>query len=180
MRSTDNLQLNDPEVFGQFYETAHLAVFRYIYALHGGPRQEVEDLTTETFIKAWNARKRFKGPQRGAVSWVMLIARRLVIDSFRRQKVRGYQIDIEASELLSSEPLPEEHTAQQEQMTTLMNLLGELPVEKRELLILRYVLGWRVKDIGAHLGLQENTVSVQIKRSLEKLRQDWPLGEDED
>ena len=180
MRSTDKLQLNNPEVFGQFYEAAHLAVFRYIYALHGGPRQEVEDLTAETFIKAWKARRRFKGPQKAAISWVMLIARRLVIDSFRRQKVRGYQIDIEASEFLSAEPLPEDHTAQNEQMTTLMNLLGTLPVEKRELLILRYVLGWRVKDIGEHLDIQENTVSVQIKRSLQKLRQDWPMSELED
>jgi RNA polymerase sigma-70 factor, ECF subfamily len=180
MRSTENLQLNNPEVFGQFYEAAHLAVFRYIYALHGGPRQEVEDLTAETFIKAWKARRRFKGPQKAAISWVMLIARRLVIDSFRRQKVRGYQIDIEASELLSAEPLPEEHTTQQEQMTTLMNLLGTLPVEKRELMILRYVLGWRVKDIGAHLGLHENTASVQIKRTLQKLRQDWPVSNFED
>ena len=180
MRASKNIQLNEPQVFGQFYEEAHLAVFRYIYALHGGPRQEIEDLTAETFVKAWKARRKFNGPKKAAISWVMLIARRLVIDSYRRQRVRGYQLDIEEINYLSKEPLPEEQATQKEQLTTLMNLLGTLSVEKREILILRYILGWRVTEIGSHLNIQENTVSVQIKRTLMKLRQDWLASDLED
>jgi DNA-directed RNA polymerase specialized sigma24 family protein len=47
-------------------------------------------------------------------------------------------------------------------------------VEQREILVLRYVLGWPVKRIGEYLGILENTVSVSIRRSLQRLRDRWP------
>ena len=59
-------------------------------------------------------------------------------------------------------------------MQVLVTLLQALPRPEREMLVLRYVLGWRVKRIAAHLSLAENTVSVKIRRALEKLRNGWP------
>jgi DNA-directed RNA polymerase specialized sigma24 family protein len=35
-------------------------VYRLIYALHGGPAEDVEDLAAETFERAWRGRKRFR------------------------------------------------------------------------------------------------------------------------
>jgi DNA-directed RNA polymerase specialized sigma24 family protein len=42
------------------------------------------------------------------------------------------------------------------------------------LLILRYILGWQVKQIAAHLGMVENTASVYLHRAIEQIRRDWP------
>jgi RNA polymerase sigma-70 factor (ECF subfamily) len=164
----------DSEAFSQLYEMAHLTVFRYVYSLHGGPQEEVEDLTADTFWRAWKARKRFNGNQKAAVSWLLKIARRLVIDSFRRQNSRGYTTSLDKVDITDEGDWPEDKVHQNEQIAILIQLLQELPVEQREILILRYILGWRVKDIGAHLEIAENTISVTIRRTLEKLRNQWP------
>jgi DNA-directed RNA polymerase specialized sigma24 family protein len=36
------------------------------------------------------------------------------------------------------------------------------------------MLGWPVKRIGEHLGLLENTVSVTLRRTLQRMRERWP------
>ncbi|MBW8010087.1 MAG: hypothetical protein FVQ83_02440 [Chloroflexi bacterium] len=41
------------------------------------------------------------------------------------------------------------------------------------MIILRYILEWKVKDIGLHLDIAENTVSVIIRRARKKLRAHW-------
>ena len=168
---------NNPQDFSLLYEHAHLIVFRYIYSLRGGPKEIVEDLTAETFWRAWRRRKSFQGDQKAAVGWLLKIARRLVIDEYRRQKVRGFSEDIEEFILPDNGKSPEEQAANQEQLATLMDMLSQLPVQQREMLTLRYILGWRVKDIGAHMEIAENTVSVTIKRTLDKLRANWPVDE---
>ena len=40
------------EAFTALYERTHLILFRYIYALHGEPQEDVEDVWLETFLKA--------------------------------------------------------------------------------------------------------------------------------
>ena len=65
------------EAFVRLYDRAHLMVFRYIYGMYGGPMQDVEDLTAETFLRAWGARDRFTGDEEAAIGWLFQIARRL-------------------------------------------------------------------------------------------------------
>ena len=51
--------------------------------------------------------------------------------------------------------------------------MADLPDEQREIIILRYLLGWRVNDIASHLGASENKISVTLHRTLSKLREKW-------
>jgi RNA polymerase sigma-70 factor (ECF subfamily) len=44
-------------------------VFRYIYGLSGGPLQEAEDLTAETYARAWKTRQSFSGNEEAALGW---------------------------------------------------------------------------------------------------------------
>lgn len=160
----------DAEAFCQLYSRAHLMIFRFIYGLTGGPQVEVEDLTAETFIRAWKSRSRFQGDEAAAIGWLLQIARNLVIDSYRRKKSHGQDLDFETFEYQAQESSPEQQLLQKEQQKALLAQLQRLPPQQREMLVLRYILGWPVKRIAAHLGILENTVSVTIKRSLERLR----------
>jgi RNA polymerase sigma-70 factor (ECF subfamily) len=170
--------LSDRETFSEFYDHVHLAVFRYIYSLHGGPREEVEDLTAETFTRAWKARRRFSGSLQAANGWLFKIARNLVIDSSRKEKSRGIPLPLEGKQLPAEKPPLEESASLNEEIAVLFNLMQELPLQHREMLTLRYILDWRVKDIGRHLDIPENTVSVTIKRALSKLENRWPHSND--
>ena len=168
------ISLQDAENFQQFYARSHLIVFRFIFGLHGGPEEDIEDLTAETFIRAWKSRRRFNGTEQAALGWLLKIARNLVIDTHRRQKSRGFSQDIEQHIIPSDDPNPEEQALTREQVKVLWSLLLTLPAQQREILVLRYMLGWRVQDIGKHLEMKENTVSVYIRRAIKRLRADWP------
>jgi RNA polymerase sigma-70 factor, ECF subfamily len=177
--------LSAAQDFAAAYERSHLPVFRYIYGLTGGPREQVEDLTADTFTRAWKARHTFNGDpgdtlNDGAViGWLLKIARRLVIDDYRRQRVRGLEEFPDLGELPDPDARPEQAALAREQYQTLWRLLQALPDEPREILILRYLLNWRVNQIADYLGKPENTVSVTIRRTLARLQQAWPQSEEE-
>ena len=59
--------------------------------MHGGPREEVEDLTSETFTRAWKSRNKFTGDDHDALCWLFTIARNLVIDVHRRTKSSSHR-----------------------------------------------------------------------------------------
>ena len=174
----EHISLRDAESFQQLYASNHLILFRFIFGLYGGPSEEVEDLTAEVFVRAWKSRRRFRGSQQAALGWLLKIARNLVIDAHRRQKTRGFPQDIEQHHIPADELGPEEQLQIQEQVNTLWSLLHTLPDQQREILVLRYILGWRVQDIGHHLEMKENTVSVYIRRAIQSLRHDWPSESD--
>ena len=58
----------------------------------------------------------------------------------------------------------------EEQLQAVLAAIQGLPFPQRDILTLRYVLGWQIKTIAAHLGLAENTVSVDLRRALAKLQ----------
>ena len=155
-----------PAVFSQLYERTRLPVFRYIYGLTGGPQDDVENLTAETFISAWKARQFFDGDADAAVGWLIRIAKRLVIDDYHRRMVR-------MTHSLPADPSPESNTIEAEQRRILHALLAEMPDEQREILTLRYMLGWRIGDIVNYLGITENNISVILHSTLAKLHKQW-------
>ena len=163
------------EHFRQLYERAHLSIYRYIYSLHGGPAEEVEDLAAETFERAWKGRKRFRGDEDAATGWLITIARNLVVDAQRkrRQRTPPGAID-DLAHAAPAELVVEGHVLQDEQQQALLAALRTLPVQEREMVILRYMLDWPVKRIAAHYEMLENTASVKIRRALEHLRRHLP------
>jgi RNA polymerase sigma-70 factor, ECF subfamily len=168
-RRHNNSPITTPSSFRDLYERNRLPVFRYIYALTGGPQDDVEDLTAETFLRAWKARHRFDGNIDTAVGWLILIAKRLVIDAYRRALPSTRNLLADPPD----ESAPEQIAIANEQMRFLLTLLADLPDEQREIIILRYILGWRVKDIANHINATESNVSVTIHRTLSRLREKW-------
>ena len=165
-------RVQTPEAFTALYERTHLIIFRYIYALHGEPQEDVEDLWLETFLKAWRSRDSFSGNDEAALGWLLHIARNLVIDRHRR-KQRNPIIALSDAETIPAPHMdtPESRVLAKEQAQALSKMLEVLPSQQREVVILRYVVGWRVKEIAIHLHRPENTVSVILRRAIARLSQ---------
>jgi RNA polymerase sigma-70 factor (ECF subfamily) len=178
--------LQEAEAFSLLYQSTYLAVFRFIYGLLNGPQEEVEDLTGETFMRAWRTRHRFQGDHQAALSWLFRIARNLVIDQYRRDRSHpqvscaGADLDLmlcaNAAEIQSGVKAQgvEDQVSLGEQLGILMDLLQSLPTDQRELIVLRYIVDWPVKQIAQHLEMKENTVSVYLRRILKQLKTQWP------
>jgi RNA polymerase sigma-70 factor (ECF subfamily) len=171
--------LQDPETFSNLYARTQIIIFRFIYGMYGGPIEEVEDLTCDTFIRAWKGRSRFFGDDHDALCWLFTIARRLVIDAHRRRKAHPESTIIGLDDAnidavyISNQVTPEEQATNREQLKHLWHILQNLSDEKREMLVLRYLLGWRVTEIAEYLHKEENTISVNIRRCLVQIRHNW-------
>jgi RNA polymerase sigma-70 factor (ECF subfamily) len=179
--SEKNAPLASADAFERVYRKSCLSVYRYIFAFTGGARELTEDLTAETFLRAWKNRFSFTGRLDGAEGWLIRIARNLTVDSHRRDKGR---VDSQADPLEDEMdvsvtfPNPEAQVMLSEQQGIVLVLLAELPQEQREILILRYLLNWKIKQIAGYMDFPENTVSVYIHRALERLRQTWPADKE--
>src|SRR5262245_6904578 len=75
----------DPAAFGELYA-------RHIAAVHEWFTRRVPaaaaDLTAETFAQAWLGRRRFRDRRQGtALPWLYGIARNVLLDSLRRDRI---------------------------------------------------------------------------------------------
>jgi RNA polymerase sigma-70 factor, ECF subfamily len=165
-RSFSLLQAED---FSRFYAQAHLSVFRYGMALCGGDAGEAEEITAEAFLRAWEKRALFSGSESAALGWVITIARNLLINRRRRTSDRPAEILLD-----EAVPAPERSIEalliDADQLERVLAAIQALPFPQGDILTLRYVLGWQVKAIAAHLGMAENTVSVNLRRALAKVQ----------
>jgi RNA polymerase sigma-70 factor (ECF subfamily) len=173
LRKANERSIPNAEAFTRLYERTYLIVFRYVYGLSGGPVQEVEDLTAETYERAWKRRGRFQGDEQAALGWLLRIARNLAIDLSRRRKVRDVDESLQIELLVDPNVLPEINVIARQQIEILWRLLGTLPEDVREMIVLRYMLGWQVKEVGRYLKMHENNVSVTIRRALKSLQSEW-------
>jgi RNA polymerase sigma-70 factor, ECF subfamily len=80
------------QVFDELYAAHYQQVFRRVYRLLGGPREEVEDLTQQTFLKAWRALPTLS--HTGFLPWLYCIANRLALDCLRQRALRHQQVSI--------------------------------------------------------------------------------------
>ncbi len=170
--------LESPNAFTRLYEQTYLTVFRYVYGLAAGSRQEAEDLTSETYTRAWKQRHRFHGDEQAALGWLLRIARNLAIDLSRRRKGRDVDETTDVELLLDPNLAPEVDVISREQIGILWQMLGTLSSDLREMIVLRYLLGWQVRQIANYLDLNENTISVTIRRTLKNLQRDWPQAQE--
>ena len=168
--------LQDADHFARVYEETHLSIYRYIYGLTGGPSTQAEDLTAETYLRAWKNRLSYHGRPADAIGWLIRLARNLVIDEYRKTTSRPAIHDRPPDEDLPEAEYrsPETQALLNEQQEIMLALLQTLPAEAREMLVLRYLLDWQINRIAHHLEMQPNTVSVSIRRALEKVKQAWP------
>ncbi len=164
----------EANAFAYLYESTHVTVAKYIYGISGHTQAEVEDLTAETYERAWKSRRRFTGTEEAALGWLLTIARRLVIDKYRRKERHGTPSTLNEQLLMGQDDTPEQQAIIREQRQILWQLLNELPSQSREIVVLRYLVGWQVQKIAGHLNLSPNHVSTIIRRSLAKLRSSWP------
>ena len=163
--------------FSQLYDETHRSLYRYVYGLSGSTTQDAEDITAQTYLKAWDHRKQFSGTPEQVKGWLFTIAKRIVIDRYRKQQIRPQSVHIDEAFLVSSDASPEEKAVIAEQIQTLWILLQDLSTENREMIVLRYMVGWPVKDIAAHMDMNPNTVSVRLSRVLEQLKGTWKQHE---
>lgn len=167
------IEIQNAREFSSFYEQTHLNVFRYVMTLSSGDQIESEDITADAYLRAWSNRESFVGNEDEALRWVITIARNVLIDRrrFNKHDLIPVELDDSLEDTLSGDDANiEEVLIGKENIQNVLNAIYQLPFRQREILTLRYMLGWRVQVIAAHLKLSENAVSVGLRRALKLIQ----------
>jgi len=174
----NRMNLSNISEFSHFFSTHYVQIYRYIYGLTGGSQEEAEDLTSETFSRAWSSRQSFNGNAKSALNWLFTIAKNQVVDRFRKEMSSEVPYSINDAPPLSLESTLESNTMFTDQREILWQLLQTLPEKTKEILVLRYFLEWKVIEIANYLDKKETTVSMTINRALKQLQNLWPKEDD--
>lgn len=158
---------SDVDAFAELYRRYVPLVYRYLLSLTGNP-DDAADLTQHAFIRALERLPRYQG--RGSfAAWLLQIARNAAIDAHRRRR-RLLSWDLVARQ---DEPIAE-HSVEatvdhHESLAILHALVKRLPVEKRDLLALRFGGGLTCREIALVVGKSEEAVKKQLSRTVRQL-----------
>ena len=133
-------------------------------------REEVEDLTQQTFERALRAWERFDAERATERTWLLAIARNLLIDHYRRRGSAAHEpLDESDGEdpRLESRPGPEEALGLAPELESALGSLGE---RERELIALRFGADLNGPEIAELTGLTLANVHQILSRSLRRLR----------
>jgi len=163
----------DTAAFGELYQMHLTRIYRYIF-YKVGDATEAEDLTEQTFLKAWEAMGRFREQGVPFAAWLYRLAHNVVID-FHRTQHEAVPLD----ELIDAEDrqlAPDEAAAIRLDVQALKQAIGRLTPEQQQVVILRFVQGLSHGDVAHIMGKNEGAVRAIQHRALRALHELLPGG----
>lgn len=146
----------------ELFETHYEAIYKYILYLTNN-RELSHDLLQETFYRFFL--KNYPEHER---TFLLKIARNLVYDHYRRRKILSFfQLKAEPH---ATAKLPEEVVLQNDETKKLYEAVQQIKWSYREVVILRYIEEYSVKETAAILNCTEAKVKNNTARGLKALR----------
>ncbi len=160
-----------PPDFEAWFRDYRESVYRYV-RFRVPTREVAEDVTSEVFLKALRALRRYDPRRSAPRTWLLRIARNAVTDYLRRLRRRGsLHISLDrVPDLVSGGPSQEERLLREERLRRLFNAAATLRPADQEILSLRYGAGLRNAEIAEALKITPNAVAVRIHRALARLK----------
>ncbi len=154
--------------------------YRRIYALAFqllGNADDAADATQETFVKAFEQLRTFRG-RAAFATWLYRIAVNTCRDRLRQPRPLPFSQlanddHAEFDPALLTEPNPEEELAQRERKELVWLALKQLPEEARQILVLCDMQGFSYAEVAAILGVPEGTVKSRLHRARHAFKEAW-------
>jgi len=163
-------QRNERQAFDRLYELFADRIFRYLY-YRVGDQQLAEDLTADVFVRLLEKIQTFRLGQRDQTivfsAWLYRIAHNRLVDHLRKQS-RSETEPLEAV-TLSHDETPDvavEVTLEQEE---LVDAISTLTLEQKQVVVLRFLEGYRIKEVAGIMGRSEGAIKALQHRALNAL-----------
>ncbi len=138
-----------------------------------GTRSEAEDLTQETFVRAWEKIDGFRGDA-GIRTWLYRIAINLSISFTRRLKrrrmLRGGPESLFPDLPELADPSPEVLVQDRDLAQRAHRLLQELPARQRTAVVLRVIRELPYAKIAETMGISVGGAKANVHQGIKKLR----------
>jgi RNA polymerase sigma factor (sigma-70 family) len=134
---------------------------------------EPDDLASETFIGLFTGLGAFRGDEASLRAWVFTIARRRLVDDWRRRGRRPLLAEDGADALREYSGGDVEKEALARMSTrTVHEVCARLPEDQRDVLLLRILADLTVEQVAAVLGKTAPAVKALQRRALTTLRRE--------
>jgi RNA polymerase sigma-70 factor (ECF subfamily) len=148
--------------FQDLYQSYATEVYRFAYWLTGDGF-EAEDITSETFVRAWISRSRIRTETLRA--YLFTIARNVYLEQYRKRKREVALEDVHAD----PSPGPDTLVEYQQQLREIQEFLQTLPECDRAAFILRVQHELPYAEIARVLKLSLSAAKVKVHRVRKKL-----------
>jgi RNA polymerase sigma-70 factor, ECF subfamily len=165
----------DPQAWQQLVVSQHRRIYAICYRFTGSS-SDAEDLTQDVFLKLYRNLSSFDSQKGSFQTWIITLARNLLVDHFRRTRLDRASDSMDASfdgeedgptmadRLADPSPSQEHYVAGQELKVRVQAALKQLSPELREAVILRDLEDMDYKEIALVLKIPEGTVKSRISR----------------
>ena len=126
---------------------------------------DIEDLTSDVFVKVYEKLEKFDGEKASVSTWVYTITRNTVIDFCRTNKTCE-----ELPETLVSDDGVDENFIKEESLTELCDALESLDERSRDLIIFHYYKGLTLKEIAEKMSISYSYAKLLHNNALAKLK----------
>jgi RNA polymerase sigma-70 factor, ECF subfamily len=171
-------RMGDDKALAQLIATHSRAIYNFSLRVLNDPAR-AEDVTQETFIKAWKHLAKFQ-PGKDFRTWLFAIAHNTAIDHVRKKRVLPFSFLSSHNEnsnetrfeetLPDTEATPEEQAVLREEKEMLERAVAQLPSIYRAVLFLYYNEDLTFDEVGRVLNEPINTVKSRHRRALIALR----------
>ncbi|WP_134666566.1 MULTISPECIES: sigma-70 family RNA polymerase sigma factor [unclassified Amycolatopsis] len=138
------------------------------FLAHRASPAEADDLTQETYLRAFGSLPRFAG-RSSSRTWLLSIARRVVVDRIRARSVRPRESTTADWQRAAEEQSARTRTAGFEDLIELGLLLDTLDEDRREALVLTQFLGLSYAEAAEVCGCPVGTVRSRVSRARDDL-----------
>ncbi|MCX5808079.1 MAG: sigma-70 family RNA polymerase sigma factor [Proteobacteria bacterium] len=156
----------DRQAYALLVEEYKSPIYNLAYRMTGNA-EDAEDLTQETFIRAYQYLWRYD-PRKKFFTWLYTIAVNLIKNHFKKNKKEKLSEELSASSLIDNNPSPEAKLIETQEISTyLLRLKDDL----RVLLIMKYMQELSFEEIARITGKSLSAVKMRIYRGLEKMKE---------
>jgi len=165
------------EYFSVLYERYVGRIYNYIY-YRTGNQFEAEDLTERVFYRALGRISSYRNMGVPFSAWLYRIAHNLVAN-WHRDNSRRHEVALEDfSQVLGHGEHPESTLIATMENEELIKTLRELPAERQQLIILKFVEDLSNAEIAVIMGRSEGAIKSLYHRTLLSLRKEGTQEED--
>jgi RNA polymerase sigma-70 factor (ECF subfamily) len=134
----------------------------------------VEELVNDVMLAVMDSEGSFEG-RCSEFSWLCSIANHKIIDYYRKKKIKTilFSVNPVFEEIADKALTPERDVLKNELKEEIKKTFGDMRKGYQKILRLKYIEGWKVKEIAKKMNTTIKAVESKLIRAKKEFRENW-------